>query len=286
MASVDEDIKKARELIESPMSGFIGFNTDTFIYRFTNESIELYKNYLMNRKKVLSVTASGDQVLNSILFGSKEIDSFDVSRFPKYYFELKKAAIETLTRDEFIDFFVGEHLSSLVGFISCYKSLENEKLKEYYSGFNNNMDKDNKKFWDELFDIYNIDQVFSSPMFLVDDCHFQALNPYLYDENYEELQKKIKNVKVKHHVGDIRQISCMLNEEYDLVNLSNIINYIDFNEYKNILNNLSLSNDGIALSYIPVLEKYIKSSFNQDEYQFNNLDEEFPEAVMIYQKKK
>ena len=78
----------------------------------------------------------------------------------------------------------------------------------------------------------------------------------------------------------------MLNEEYDLVNLSNIINYIDFNEYKNILNNLSLSNDGIALSYIPVLEKYIKSSFNQDEYQFNNLDEEFPEAVMIYQKKK
>ena len=111
-------------------------------------------------------------------------------------------------------------------------------------------------------------------------------NPYLYDENYEELQKKIKNVKVKHHVGDIRQISCMLNEEYDLVNLSNIINYIDFNEYKNILNNLSLSNDGIALSYIPVLEKYIKSSFNQDEYQFNNLDEEFPEAVMIYQKKK
>ena len=117
MASVDEDIKKARELIESPMSGFIGFNTDTFIYRFTNESIELYKNYLMNRKKVLSVTASGDQVLNSILFGSKEIDSFDVSRFPKYYFELKKAAIETLTRDEFIDFFVGEHLSPISLFV-------------------------------------------------------------------------------------------------------------------------------------------------------------------------
>ena len=286
MTSVQEDIKKAREIIASSKKKFIGFNTDTFIYRFTNESIELYKNYLMNRKKVLSVTASGDQILNSILFGSKEIDSFDISRFPKYYFELKKAAIETLTRDEFIDFFVGKHLSSLVGFISCYKGLENDKLKEYYSGFNNNMDKDYKEFWDEIFDIYDINQVFYSSLFFSDDCHFQALNPYLYDKNYEKLQKNIKNAKVKHYIGDIRQISSMLNKEYDLVNLSNIINYIDSDEYKDILNNLSLSDDGIALSYIPVLEKYIKNYFYQEEYQFNNLDKEFPEAVMIYQKRK
>lgn len=286
MTSVQEDIKKAREIIASSKKKFIGFNTDTFIYRFTNESIELYKNYLMNRKKVLSVTASGDQILNSILFGSKEIDSFDISRFPKYYFELKKAAIETLTRDEFIDFFVGKHLSSLVGFISCYKGLENDKLKEYYSGFNNNMDKDYKEFWDEIFDIYDINQVFYSSLFFSDDCHFQALNPYLYDNNYEKLQKNIKNAKVKHYIGDIRQISGMLNKEYDLVNLSNIINYIDSDEYKDILNNLSLSDDGIALSYIPVLEKYIKNYFYQEEYQFNNLDKEFPEAVMIYQKRK
>lgn len=286
MTSVQEDIKKAREIIASSKKKFIGFNTDTFIYRFTNESIELYKNYLMNRKKVLSVTASGDQILNSILFGSKEIDSFDISRFPKYYFELKKAAIETLTRDEFIDFFVGKHLSSLVGFISCYKGLENDKLKEYYSGFNNNMDKDYKEFWDEIFDIYDINQVFYSSLFFSDDCHFQALNPYLYDKNYEKLQKNIKNAKVKHYIGDIRQISGMLNKEYDLVNLSNIINYIDSDEYKDILNNLSLSDDGIALSYIPVLEKYIKNYFYQEEYQFNNLDKEFPEAVMIYQKRK
>ena len=286
MTSVQEDIKKAREIIASSKKKFIEFNADTFIYRFTNESIELYKNYLMNRKKVLSVTASGDQILNSILFGSKEIDSFDVSRFPKYYFELKKAAIETLTRDEFIDFFVGKHLSSLVGFISCYKGLENDKLKEYYSGFNSNMDKDYKEFWDEIFDIYDINQVFYSSLFFSDDCHFQALNPYLYDNNYEKLQKNIKNAKVKHYIGDIRQISGMLNKEYDLVNLSNIINYIDSDEYKDILNNLSLSDDGIALSYIPVLEKYIKNYFYQEEYQFNNLDKEFPEAVMIYQKRK
>ena len=286
MTSIQEDIKKAREIIASSKKKFIGFNTDTFIYRFTNESIELYKNYLMNRKKVLSVTASGDQILNSILFGSKEIDSFDISRFPKYYFELKKAAIETLTRDEFIDFFVGKHLSSLVGFISCYKGLENDKLKEYYSGFNNNMDKDYKEFWDEIFDIYDSNQVFYSSLFFSDDCHFQALNPYLYDKNYEKLQKNIKNAKVKHYIGDIRQISGMLNKEYDLVNLSNIINYIDSDEYKDILNNLSLSDDGIALSYIPVLEKYIKNYFYQEEYQFNNLDKEFPEAVMIYQKRK
>ena len=66
------------------------------------------------------------------------------------------------------------------------------------------MDKDYKEFWDEIFDIYDINQVFYSSLFFSDDCHFQALNPYLYDKNYEKLQKNIKNAKVKHYIGDIR----------------------------------------------------------------------------------
>ena len=58
-------------------------------------------------------------------------DSFDISRFPKYYFELKKAAILSLSRDEFLDFFIGEHFALSNGFVSYNRTIESKKIKEY-----------------------------------------------------------------------------------------------------------------------------------------------------------
>lgn len=81
------------------------FHSNSSIYQFSNEDISLYQSYLENKGRVLSVTASGDQVLSSILFGAKKIDCIDISRFPKYYLELKKAAILSLSRDRFLTFF-------------------------------------------------------------------------------------------------------------------------------------------------------------------------------------
>ena len=55
-----------------------------------------YIDCLVDRKKVLSTIASGDQILNSILYGAKDIEGFDISVFPKYYLNLKIAAIKNL----------------------------------------------------------------------------------------------------------------------------------------------------------------------------------------------
>lgn len=286
MTTLEEDIKKAKEIITGSRQNFRKFNTNTFIYKFTNESIDRYQKYLFNRDKILSVTASGDQILNSILFGSKEIDSFDISRFPKYYFELKKAAILSFSRDEFLDFFVGEHFALSNGFISHKRTIESKKIKEYYSAFNQKMKDNDKYFWDEIFRTFDINQVFKSPLFNPDDLYFQHLNPYLYDGYYESLQKVITDVEVHHYVGNIKELSQILNTKYDFVHLSNIINYTDLKEYREILNHLSLSENGIALSYIPFLEKYVTNFFYQEEYQFDILNQSINEAVMIYQKKK
>ena len=286
MTNLKEDIKKAKEIIASSRQNFREFNTDTFIYKFTNESIDRYQKYLLNRDKILSVTSSGDQILNSILFGSREIDSFDISRFPKYYFELKKAAILSLSRDEFLDFFIGEHFALSNGFVSYNRTIESKKIKEYYHSFHQNMNKNDQEFWAEIFSSFDIRQVLQSHMFNSDEPYFQSLNPYLYDGNYESLQKVIANAEVHHYVGNIKELSQELNTKYDLIHLSNIINYMELKDYKEILNRLSLSETGIALSYIPDLNYFISNFFYQDEYQFDILNESINEAVMIYQKKK
>lgn len=84
-----EDIITAQKIVSGSFNniGKNHYHGNSFIYRFTNEKINEYQKYLENRKKILTVTASGDQILNSVLAGTKEIDSYDISRFPQYFFE-------------------------------------------------------------------------------------------------------------------------------------------------------------------------------------------------------
>ncbi len=75
---VKEDIDIAKKAIndelytEDSFSLDSLFNSNSRIYSFSNEDISLYQSYLENKERVLSVTASGDQVLSSILFGAKK----------------------------------------------------------------------------------------------------------------------------------------------------------------------------------------------------------------------
>ena len=99
---LDNDIVLAQQIVSGKYSNYDDskvYHDNSFIYKFSNEMISYYQKYLENRKKALIITASGDQILNSILSGTYDITSCDISRFPKYFFELKKAAILSLTKD-------------------------------------------------------------------------------------------------------------------------------------------------------------------------------------------
>ena len=65
------------------------FHNESAIYIKSNEKIKEYSKYLDNKKDVLSVISSSDQIINMILGGSINIDAFDISIFPKYYMYLK-----------------------------------------------------------------------------------------------------------------------------------------------------------------------------------------------------
>ena len=110
IAMADSDVVLAQKVVSRALFNFGDvdmFHNTSAVYKVSNERIQDYHKYLTAKKRMLSVIASGDQILCGILEGTKEVDAFDISRFPKYFLYLKMAAIKALSREEYLDFFYG-----------------------------------------------------------------------------------------------------------------------------------------------------------------------------------
>ena len=153
---LDNDIILAQRIVSGKYNNINNpeiYHDTSFIYKFSNESIIDYQKYLKNRNNAFIVTASGDQILNSILEGTTNITSCDVSRFPKYFFELKKAAILSLSKDEYLDFFLKD---------DNYDDILNDDI---YDNIRNNMCDEDKEFWDGLFQFFEGGEINNSSLF-------------------------------------------------------------------------------------------------------------------------
>ncbi len=261
----NEDIILAQKVISLADSNLLfdkAFHTYSGIYLTSNEYCSGFQKFLNNREKIISVIASGDQILNCILGGTKKIDSFDISIFPKYFLRLKMAGVQALTKEEFIDFFFG-----------------NIRPDDYYDDLYRKMriflDQENREFWDSLFDFFDwYDMVhstlFSSEPFVTN--HVVEYNTYLQGDNYRLLKKMIKDVDVTTREGDILDIYSTFKGEYDLVYLSNIISYVDINRYKAMLDKFNLTDQGIILTYLYVRDGQLVRMFNSDKVRFESVE--------------
>ena len=150
-----DDIVKAQRIVSGAEYNFGNtnmFHNSSAVYKISNERIQDYEKYLRKRNKVLSVIGSGDQILNCILNGTKEIDAFDISVFPKYFLELKMAAIKALTVDEYIDFF--------------YEVTNRDEVYEdMYYRIAVYLENDICEFWDSLFNFFEWKEIYNSTMF-------------------------------------------------------------------------------------------------------------------------
>ena len=88
------------------------------------------------------------------------------------------------------------------------------------------------------------------------------------------------------YISDINKLVNILNNKYDTVYLSNIINYKSTNEYKKLLNNLKLSDNGLCISYLFNLKKNLvkmKEIYNSNNISFiQNMNNS--SGIMIYKK--
>jgi len=236
------------------------FHKNSPIYIKSNERIELYQKYLNNKKDVLSVIASSDQIINMILNNTKNIDAFDISIFPKYYLYLKLAGIKALSLDDYIDFF--------------YKMNNNAEIYDdmYFYSIRNYLNDTYKEFWDSLINFFDWNEITSSPLFSSEFLSISDVikqNEYLKKDKYNLLKNIDININI--YDGDILKLNTF-NKSYDLIYLSNIIYYVDINKYKELLNNFKLNKNGIILTYLYDSFNQIDDYFKEDCYNVNKLD--------------
>lgn len=217
------------------------FHKESFIYKKTNEKLNEFFDILMNKDKVLTVIGSGDQILNTLLTNPTRVDAFDISVFPKYFLKLKIAAIKSLTREEYIKFFFATTETTLDEY---YDDLFFDKIRK-------ELDEETREFWEYLFnyndwyDIYN-STLFSSEM--VFETSALEQNKYLEKDEYYKLKEILKNININYIESDLMDLK--IEDNYDLIYLSNIINYVKKSAYLEKIDEFSEKSKGIIVSYI------------------------------------
>ncbi len=272
-----DDIIIAQKIMERSCSNYKKnlHHTTSAIYKQSNERMREYLKYFKDKKDILSVIASSDQILNMILEGAENIDAFDISSFPQYFMFLKLAAVKSLTREEYIEFFFD-------------RITTDEKYDDMYDLISKNLSKDTKEFWDSLFHFYDWCEIYESALFSNDpisNSYTIGENKYLEETEFNKLKDLVDKVNINTCQSDFLDLSGKLTNKYDLVYLSNIIYYVNLLEYKKTLEKIDLKENGEILSYFYKKEDHVLEYFKENNYSFNQF-EETTSGILVYKKSK
>lgn len=226
MEALEEDIKNALRISNKSSAlrnEYDNMTNYSRIYQNTTENIKDYMPILEgNYKSALLPTASGDHQLEAILMGVNDITCFDINKLAKYFVRLKLTAIEYLSKDDYIKFMYDDMLNKSI-FDSIKKYLDNDTLV----------------FWEELFKGVDIEKIklclfrllglSYSEVTGIDFSKESALKytNYLQDDNYQLVQKRLKNTKIEYIDSNLLFLNEKLRHNYDLINLTNIYEYIN-----------------------------------------------------------
>jgi len=254
------------------------FSENSSIYRFTNEDITSYFSHLENKDKVLTVIASGGQILNGILAGTRDFDCYDISMFPEYYLYLQLASIQTLSKEDYLKYYFSDNRDEVFG--DAFYDKISEKLTGKY-----------KEFWDTLYMFDDGYDIYNSLLFRSDTC-FKGFtieaNPYLQDNNYEKIRHILQTepIRINPVVADINKVR--FTSEYDLVNLSNILAYRfkdeDIDKYIEFMKRFNLTSNGEVIHYFYNMKKEIEEKANHLLQPNGYVDSYGKKKVLVYKK--
>lgn len=253
------------------------FHNYSFIYKTTNENIRgfLDKIKIKPNSKILTVSSSTDQVFSFALFNPIRIDCFDITIFSKYFCDLKISAVKNLEYEEYIEYFFKSE---------CY---ENEFSEEIYEKIKEDLSLESRMFWDSLYNFFEGFEIYNS--FLFSSEYYSVSkslrnNLYLDKENYYKLKTYLKQIKINYKNMDI--IKDEMSRKYDLVYLSNLLDYYDKELYKKRLEILGcLKEDSLAITYLYNYERkkdYYSLFLDDEHYKIQKLNSK--DAIMVYKK--
>lgn len=223
------------------------------LYTNATEDMATYHKAFKKNESVLTIGASGEQVVNAINSGAKVIDVYDSNRLCRYALHLRLAAIQALTLDEFFEFY--KTFSPFL-FVKISDYLPEEQLMYWgtiYSMFGEKS-LDGGRAIEKLLFTYK----------RLDEDLVRKINPYLNPENYNKLKSTINSVTINYLDSDLYGLpKHIAGKQYDVINLSNIYEYLNYShdvrfkharKYHNfVMNELMprLNQDGtIMVSYL------------------------------------
>lgn len=184
-------------------------------YVITNEDIRWVSELTKKENdRILTVTGSGDQPLYYALKGAKHIDTFDVSFCAKVMMDFKTTALNKLTRDQYVNLLQNLYRSN--------KRLQDPLITDVLDL----MPEDTKNF------------VKGMEKYLIFGADGSCFSPTDYilptEKEYEEMRNKIKK-PFNFIWSGVDEIHSKIVGEYDVINLSNIFQYMNAEQIEKIL---------------------------------------------------
>ena len=236
---MDESTLYAKEMIKNQVNQkritkvFEPFSKYSKGYLWTNENIKEYinKKYISEYNSALSVTASGDHLFNLILNNVLNIDTFDTNTLTEYnVLGLKKALIEKFKYNDFLTIceLIANNMLTLEETTYLIKDLlplMDKKYRKYWqkiSEYNYQLQKNNDEYLD-LFAMLFIN--------INEKNNFIRRNSYLMGkDNYDKFKENMMRANINFYCTNaINILDTFPNQKYDVILLSNILDYITIN---------------------------------------------------------
>ena len=251
-----EEMKEIYKIFNNKKSFFNNeFGTYGKLYHHTNENLNAYVPDTFG-KRVLSVSSSGDHLLNIMVNGSFRIDTFDINRFSPLYQNLKLYSIRHLSSENAYEF------------LNCLSP-------DLYFQFNGFLPKKEKEFFNFVFEHYIDDIAYC--MFYLQTINNIINNNYFDLDNLNYLKQNIRKLEHNHFCTNMYGLSSFMVGNYDYIFLSNISQYVknvdDFLHFIDYLR-LCLNKNG-AIYFAYIYEKEVKNAIQCVKLINKNFENKF-----------
>lgn len=192
-------------------------------YHIATETVREYIPSMGNSfNTALTIGASGDQGIALIQRGAKDIYFFELNRADIHLLSLKKTALETLKRKDFMDFLIAENNGVIMDYC-LYQKIRVRLLPP------------TRAFWDNLYELFRYNNK-AMTIHLFRDVKKYGKNSrtvndyYSNNENYYSTQRKVAESKWHFIESDFYDLDKTLPDgiNFDAIVLSNIYEYINY----------------------------------------------------------
>ena len=206
---------------------------------FTRENIGGYLRYiLLNNRKVLTTDSSGDQLLNAVFYGSRDLTLCNDNIVSYYYLQLKIAALLVLDYREFQWFFLKNDMN-----MHHNNKAFSKRLYKKVGPMLKLVNQDAYYFFEQEFEEYNNREV-RNRLLIDSGYHNKAIknfNMYLRNDNaYTKLRDSLLRINLDYINKDIYKDK--VDGKYDVVLLSGLSTKLTLSKFVDLVKYLDANN--------------------------------------------